>query len=144
MAVRNYRADQIVLIVGTRRIDGFAAETFLTIERNEDSFRMLRGVDGEVARIRSADLTGTITFILPQANEHNAFLQSLVNVDELSRGGVVFVKVQDALGSFLATSVISWLRKPAVHQFGRDATTRTWVIDCTHLVMLGGGSPPAS
>jgi hypothetical protein len=145
MAVRNYRADQVALIINGRAMKGLAVGTFVTVARGEDSFTMQRSADGSVTtRSATHDKSGTIEFTLLQSTDDHTFLQSLVNDDELNGSGVVAVKVADSSGTFVAQAAEAWLMKPADHEFGRDATERTWTATCDQLEMSGGGNALAS
>lgn len=139
MALKSYAANDVSVIVGTRRLKGLA-ESFVTISRAEDSFTTQVGADGEVTRSRTSNRSGTIEIVLQQSSEDNAYLQNLVNTDERTGGGIVPCKVQDQSGSFVCIAAEAWIQKPADMEFARDAGERTWTIACADMEMLGGGN----
>lgn len=140
MALRQYNAAEVSVIVGTRPLKGLAADTFVSVEREEQSFVKSVGADGEVTRSKTNNKTGAITITLQQSSPDNAYLSSLQIADENTASGVVPVMIRDASGNTLHFSEQSWIRQPATSEFGRDSGTREWVFDCASIEMNEGGN----
>jgi hypothetical protein len=140
MALKTYDAAEVSVIVGSRPLKGFAEGSFVSVERDEDSWTKHVGADGEVTRAKSNNLSGTITITLMQASEDNAFLAGLAQADEIAKTGVVPVLIRDASGSSLHTAEEAWISKPATAEYGKEAGEREWVIHCAELITAPAGN----
>jgi len=138
--MKNYNFKDVSLVIGTRRIKGFAEGSEIKVARDEDSFKKTVGADGEVSRSKTNNRSGSIEFELMSTSEDNNYLQNLVNIDENSGAGIVPAKVIDKSGTELEFSAQSWIRKPADRGRGSETGKRTWTIDCATLDFTGGGN----
>jgi len=145
MALGVYDPAQISLVAVGIPVSGFAEGTFVTVERNADSFNLTVGSDGDSCRARSNNKSGRITFTLLQSSLTNQLLSAAVNLDEISPSG-------DAIGpsqikdnsSTTATTLVfaekSWIVKPANVEYSNEVTTREWIVETDDLVMNVGGN----
>ena len=130
-----YDFNKVDVIVGTRALSGFENGTAVTAERTEQSFSKKVDIDGSVTRARSNDKTGTVTFSLAQFSEDNAYLQSILNLDERTGAGVLPLKIVDKgnPNNELVVSLETWIQKPASRTFEMESGAREWVLDCADL-----------
>ncbi|KKN04674.1 hypothetical protein LCGC14_1095070 [marine sediment metagenome] len=146
MSVRVYDPKSIIISVGTFVVEGFADGTFVTVERNEDSFSVQVGSDGEAARSKSNNRSGRITIQILQSSPSNDLLSALHALDENSPSGdgIVPSIVKDLNGTSLYTAQHSWIVKGPSAEHGREATAREWVIETDDLTAAYGGAnlPP--
>lgn len=142
MALRTYDPKEVSIIAGGEIVQGYADGTFISIERDEDTWALQIGADGEGARSKSNNRSGTITLTLQQTSASNAILNALAQADELSNGGVFSVLVRDNNGGSLAAAETAWIQKPSNQEYGREAGEREWVIrtDNLSLATLGNVS----
>lgn len=116
---------------------GIAPDTFLTVARDEDSFTKTVGADGEVARTRNANRSGTIELTLMQNSEVNKLLMALALADEEAGGDVIgaitVYDPADPTGVFLMTALNCWIKKVPDIEYAKEYGTRTWVFDCANL-----------
>lgn len=133
-----YDFNKVDLIFGTRALTGFENGTAITAERAEQSFTKKVDIDGSVTRSRSNDKTGTVTFSLSQFSEDNAYLQSILNLDERTGTGVFPLKIVDKSNpnNELAVSLETWIQKPATRTFEMESTAREWVLENADLDFL--------
>lgn len=141
MPLRTYDSKQVIVLVGTAIISGFADGTFVNVMRSSDAFTKQSGADGEVSRSKSNDKSGEITITLAQTSPSNAVLQSLAITDEISNDGIVPIAIKDLSGTSTFVSAFGWVRKSADAEYGKDITNREWVLDCVDLDILNGGNP---
>jgi hypothetical protein len=126
------------LIVGGHIVEGFADGTFLLASRNRDTFALTVGADGEAARAKSNDKSGTLVFTLLQTSASNTVLSGFAQADELSNGGTVPVLVKDNNGDTVIEAAIAWVRKPADVELSNEITNREWTIESGNMTMLVG------
>ena len=136
----SYNPAEVSVIVGARPIKGFASGTFISAERDEQSFTKQVGADGEVTRSKTSNKGGRVTITLQQASESNEYLSTLLATDEVSATGVIPLLVRDASGTTLLAAESAWIQKPPTTEFGRDPSEREWVIDCANLEMFVGSN----
>ena len=136
---KSYDPKQYSLIVGGHIVGGLADGTFLSVSRNNDTFTLSMGADGEGARAKSNDKSGTFVFTLLQSSLSNDVLSGFHNADELNNGGQVPVLVKDNNGTTILQANTAWVRKPADVELAKEITGREWTIETDNLQMLVGG-----
>lgn len=144
MAVREYNPAEVNLIVGGNIIQGYAEDTFVVVARNEQSFTLNIGSDGEGVRSKSNNFSGTLTLTLQQGSPSNDILSALNQADELNGGGVVSLLLQDANGTSLVAMETAWIQRPADQEFARESGTREWVIETDRMTTFVGGNDQLS
>lgn len=130
---------KVLVIVGGVPMSGFADGTFITVSRDEDSFTKRVGSDGEVARIKNANTTGSIVMTLLQSSASNDVLSGFLVADELSGAGVVPVLIKDLTGLTTIVTATAWVRKPADATFSKEVETREWTLDTGSMDIFTGG-----
>lgn len=140
MGLKDYDAEEVRVIFGTRELRGKAPDTFVRVGRVADSFSEQVGADGEVTRSSSRNKLGMVVVTLQQASPDNAFLQASVNADEANGTGLKPIQVVDRKGSFIGSGLSAWVKKPADNEFGSESGTREWTIMVAELLLLGGGN----
>lgn len=131
--VTDYDPDTIVVTVNGTPISGYADGTFVSIERDEDSWTKVVGSQGEVARARSRNLSGKITLTLMQTSASNAVLEALMIADDYAQQGQFVVSVADTSYAGICASDSSWIMKPATLSYGRELEDREWTIECARI-----------
>lgn len=140
MAVKNYDPKQVSLIVGSAPAHGYADGDFITVARNEDSFSLLVGSDGESTRSKSSNRSGKVTLRLMASSSFNDTLSELSAADEISGSAVFPLMVKDNFGTSIYTAATAWIAKPAEAAFGKEGGTREWVIETDELLAFAGGN----
>lgn len=131
---------QIVLNVGGQDINGFAEGTFIKVERNKDAFETVVGSDGEATRIKSVNLSGTITCTLQQASPSNDVLSGFATADERQSNGAVPVLLSDKNTSITKASMkVGWVKKKPSVEFSNAHSNREWVLESGNLQLDIGG-----
>ena len=140
MAVKTFDPAKLQIIVAGIPIQGLAPDTFCSVERSNQSFNVSVGADGESARAKTNDKSGTVTITLIQSSASNDLLSALCVTDELSGDGVGPLLIKDLNGTTLIAAESCWIQKPASAEFGQEISTREWVIETGELNMFIGGS----
>lgn len=144
MGTRTYDPAYIACSVLGIPITGFADGTFVKAERNEDAFKIAVGASGEVARARSRNMTGKVTFTIMASHPDNDLLSAASHLDELAGTGVGRVFIKDVNGTTLVLGANAWIVKPAAVEFGKEVTNREWVVECSYLYLNSGGENAVS
>lgn len=131
---------QVVFTLGGQPITGFMPGTYLTVEREEDTFTLTVGADGEVARVRNRNKSGTITFTLMQTSPSNQILSALASQDESAGVPAGAALVKDLLGTTVLGGDQAFIRKPAASSFGKELEGREWVVVVPKLEGVVGGA----
>lgn len=146
MALGKYDPSQVALIAVGVPVTGYAPGTFIVAERNEDSFNLTIGSDGEGCRTRTNNRSGRITFTLQQSSITNQLLSTALNLDENTPAGdgIAPSLIKDNTGLPTAQTFVnapeSWLVKPANVEYSNEATTREWIVETDNLIMNVGGN----
>jgi hypothetical protein len=142
MSVKTLDPNSVAVTFGINQLKGYADGTFIKVERNEDSFSLKIGADGEVARVRNANQSGRVTLTLLQTSASNAILAALLIADEVSPNGmsVLSLMVKDNQGNELFFAEEAWIVKPPAAEHSKEVTTREWVFECARIRMFSGGN----
>ena len=141
-------ADQYVIAVAGNPVSqgagqsGYADGEFLTISQPKESFIVVEGTDGSVARSKTNSRVLDIKLILLQTNAYNAYLSGLLlaDVNTPNGAGIGSFVVEDIAGTTLVLCTRSWVSKPADITLDRGAKARSWPITGIWDVMLVGGN----
>lgn len=140
MSVRTYNAADVSIIFAGIPIDGFADGTFITAARDNPTFNSVVGSDGEGARAKSNDRSGTITITLLQTSFSNDELSAIALLDELSDAGVAPFTLRDGSGRTVLHAETAWIEKPADVELGREISNREWILKTDNLQMNVAGN----
>lgn len=137
--LRTYDPGKVVIsfkgIVFVAPADG----TFITVERDEDTWSKSYGSDGDVARVRNRKRGGKATVTLMGISPTNDQLSTIVDIDERTGLGVGTFQVLDLNGTTLVHATNGWLVRPANYEAGNEHTNREWMIDLEVVDMFIGG-----
>lgn len=122
-------------------LTGFMDGTFVTVERKEETWMPFVGVNGETARARNRNKSGTVKVTLMQTSSSNDFLSRQMIDDEATGLGTGPLLVKDGLGSTIAGCDDAYLLKPANIEYGKEIVAREWTFECPALDMFVGGIP---
>lgn len=140
MATHSFDPKDVIITVGGFPIGGFADGEFFSFERNNDAYAMTVGADGDTTRVKSNDRSGACTLTLDQTSNSNAVLSGFATADELSNSGIVPVLVKEINGTTTLFSGNGWVQKLPVVSYGKETTTRVWVIAMAETQVFVGGN----
>lgn len=140
---RTFDPKKVIVTFGGAQISGYADGTFISIERNSDTFETVSGADGAVSRAKINDKTGTLTLTLKQTSPSNAILSALHKVDEDTGNGVVPCTIKDLSGDTEHISAFAWVQKPATWEAGKTINNTPWVIALAEYEPNIGGNFPS-
>jgi hypothetical protein len=141
--VLQYDPKNISVIVGGSIISGFSDGGFLKIIRNEPTWSLKVGVDGEGTRSRNNNRSGRFEIELMQSSGSNDVLSNFIQTDENSGTGAVPVLVKDNNGTTIATALTAWVQKWADGDYAKDVSVRKWVLETDQLIVFIGGEESA-
>jgi len=133
---KHYSPSEVLVSFGGKILSGFAAGTFVKVERNEDAFKLEVGSDGRGCKIYNPNKSGTVEVTLTQESDDNAYLSALAHADEMARGlASQYLYVQDGFGGSNAVAAEAWCRKmPSLERGGVDAHANVvWVFETLDL-----------
>lgn len=140
MSVRTYDPKQVSVLIGGVPMSGFADGTFVSIERDEDTFSKVVGSDGVTSRAKTNNRNGTLTLTLAQTSPSNDVLEGIALLDENSNTGVVPVMVKDNSGRSIHFSALGWVQKHPTAEFGKEVSNREWTVALADYTPFNGGN----
>jgi hypothetical protein len=121
-------------------LGGFMDGTYIQVERKEDSWTPHVGADGEYARVRNRNKSGTVKFTLMQSSSANDYLSAQYQLDEATGAGTGVVAIKDTLGRTVVMGADAYIIKPAAVSYGKELEAREWTIEVPQLDMFIGGN----
>lgn len=140
MILTHYSPDKVILTFKHTLITGYAAETFIEVERAEDGYSMYVGTLGEVCRTRNLNRTGSVTINLMHSAPANDLLTAIAIHDEQFGYGSGPLMIKDLNGTTVCVASEAWIRKLPRIERGKEAGTIQWIIDCADLDIRAGGN----
>ena len=131
--------DRIIASWNNINITGYADDTFIEIERDEDGFTFMTGALGDTTRVRSLNRSGKVTFTLMALAPVNDLLADAAQEDEDTGEGYGPLQIVDLNGTMLVSAANAWISKRPKIERAREATTVQWVLQCADLVVFEGG-----
>jgi hypothetical protein len=128
------------ITVAGRALSGFADGTYIRVERRNPTYSLTVGADGEAARAKSNDKSGSVTVTLIQTSADNDFLSDLALADELTNAGVFPLTIIDDNGSTVVGAAQAWITQPAAIENAKEVQGREWVIESGSMDMFTGGN----
>lgn len=139
----SYDPTNLFILYGALPIHrGIAAGTFLTAERNVDTWKFHKGTDGERCRVRSNNQSATISLTLRQGTWVNDALSSIALGDELTGLFAVPLIIKDSNGRSLYAALYSWPQRPADVVYGSNEGTVVWNFEVDPWIPFTGGFSP--
>lgn len=127
MSVELYDPKLVNLIIGGIVITGFAEDSFIAVEKMEDTFIEYVGAKGEVSMAENTNETGEITITLARTSPSIPYLTRL----GMTKGKNALVPVQVVDLNTNSTNVSgndARVRKPASIEHGKEITEREFTI----------------
>lgn len=126
-----YDPKKVRLYLMGQRVTGFAADTKITVSRNEDNIYPHVGVDGEMSAALSRNQSGVMTVSLQNTAAWNAYLSDWQK--QASITGLVFFPVLLEGSQGPGISTIGWIQKQPDLTYGTEVAQLDWeigVLDC--------------
>lgn len=142
MAVKTYDPSNVSMFYGAIPMSGFAQDSAITVEHDEDDWSLVVGVDGEGTRSKTSNRSATITVALMQSSAVNDLLSAsrILDNDTPNGTGGQALLIKDNSGRSLYSAVSCWIQKAPTAELNREATTREWTFRTDNLVALHGGN----
>lgn len=123
------------------QITGLAPDTFIKVERNEDSVLPVQvSADGtEATRTINRNRSGKITITVLQTSNANDLFAAQQQLDDESGLGEAPFLLTDLNGTTLVVAATAWVTKPAAGDFGKELQNREWVLETGDLGTFIGG-----
>jgi len=143
--LKTYDPKGVSLSIGGFLITGYEPGTFITLERQSNTFDFSPGPDGEHIRTRKNDQSALMTLSLRQVAASNLVLSHLARRDESDNDGVVALILSDvAAPETRYAAGKAYIEKPAGAIFGDSPQHRQWIIRLVEVPMVHGGTPGTS
>ena len=127
--IKTYNPKEVIVSCGTHIIDGYADDSFISIEPNGDGITKKVGCDGEIARAISPDNTYKVKITLLQTSGSNSFFSDMVDLDRDTGNGLFPILIKDLKGGLVFSTEAAWVTKKASATRGKDTNNREWEID---------------
>ncbi len=134
----NYSFDEAIVLVAGIPITGFdEGDDVIQIDRNEDTFDVKVGADGDDVAAKNANKSGTFVLRLLATSPSNAFLSAQFNLMEANFLPFVPVIVTDSRTKIpLGTTLAAVIARPAPVSKGVAVPTREWTLKAGKLVIV--------
>lgn len=136
----NYHTDKVHLVWNGILIQGYAKDTFIEVERNEDSFTTYVGSLGDVCRTKNLNRTGKITVTLMASAPVNDLLSARCNLDEDTGLEYGPIQVTDLSSTMRCDGAEAWIMKRPKVERAQESGTVQWVFEVAHLNLFEGGT----
>ena len=123
--LRAFDPKSVKVTVAGVNLVGFSEEK-VTVERANNSWELNVGCDGEATRVKSNDLSGTITVTLQQTSPSNDFLTTVFYNDQ-NNDECVKIEIVDSSGKSKIIADKAWVEKMPDATYAKAHSDRQWV-----------------
>ena len=127
--IKTYNPKEVTVTCGSHIVEGFADDSFITIEFNGDGITKKVGCDGEIARAVSPDDTAKVKIVLLQTSDSNAYFSKKVDQDRDTGDGMFPILIKDLKGGEVFSTEAAWVVKKSPLNRGKDTNNREWELD---------------
>ena len=139
MAHKTFDPSQLSVVFGTSAMVGFAEDTMISVETEDQQYNDNTDIHGNVTRYKVNRNTARITLTLTESSVSNDVLSNYAELDRASDAGSFPIMIKDPNGTTLFSSTSGYvLQKPSV-DFGMEAKNREWQIKATNVSNFIGG-----
>lgn len=121
-----YDPKKVRLYLMTQRVTGYAADTKITVARNEDNIIPHMGVDGELSAALSRNQSGVMTVSLQNTAVWNGYFANWQK--QASITGLIFFPVLLEGSQGMGLSTIGWIQKQPDLTYGTEVGQMDWEI----------------
>lgn len=132
--IATYDPTKMMVVIGAVPASGFADGTFVSVSQDGESFTKKVGADGEVARARMANRSGTMTLTLMSTSVTNAALTAFHTAETIFP-----VQIKD--GSNVVFGAQCWVEKPPTLERGTEVGDAEWTIAIAKVEWALDGNP---
>lgn len=132
-----YDPSKVIITIDDVILHGFADGDFFTAKYDEDCYTKLKGIDGEVSRVRSSFKSGEMEFTVSSASAVNHELNGFN--PEFGYLKTYPITVVDLSGKSVIDADRAWLKKAPDLQWGKEVGEYKWVFDCAQMTIVYDG-----
>lgn len=121
-------------------LTGFAAGTYVSVERHEDTYTYQYGAHGDMVRVRNRKRGGRATVNLMGISPSNDILSTILALDETTGLGYGAFQVIDLNSNTVVHATNAWIVRPANFTVADDHTDREWMFDLENVDMTIAGA----
>lgn len=135
-----YSPDNVLLVLNNILVTGFAKDTFIELEREEDGWITYVGSLGDVCRTKNLNKLGKLTITLMATAPINDLLAAMAQTDEDDGSGFGSMQLKDLSGRMFAHGAEAWIKKRPKIERAHEAGTIQWEVTIAKLELFEGGN----
>lgn len=138
--VVTYNPKMLVIVYGSREVDGFAEDDMVTIKPLEEGTQIYSGADGSVGRSMDPNQTYEVTIALATTSKTNDYFSNVYNLDRSTGRGILPLTIKDLSGTTVFQANQAWITNFPEHKRGRKIEAQEWVFHTGQVanLMIGG------
>lgn len=145
MATSTYSPSDVSFkLYGIFEVQGFAADSFISIRKQGSRFSTTVGAQGDVARVHNSNDVYQITLSLAQTSFWNQILTAIHELDEASLVGKFPLTISDGSGDSLFVCSTAWIDNVPEVSYTSGMATRDWSITCSDMIFNLAGNEETS
>lgn len=145
MATSTYSPSDVSFkLYGIFEITGFAAGSFISIQKQGSRFSTAVGAQGNVARVHNSNDVYQVTLSLAQSSFWNQILTAIHELDEASLVGKFPIMISDGSGDSLFISSTAWIDNVPNVSYSEGMETRDWSFTCSDMIFNLAGNEETS
>ena len=129
-----------VTLAGSLSLEGFNEGEFVTVEKDEDNYKLKRVASGTAARTKVISSTYTIKIVLNGGSKHNNTLDTLLKADILGDKAKFPILIKDQSGSSFFFSSQAWVEKESPLKFSTSSYVTEWTIRASDGILRNAGN----
>ena len=124
--VVTYNPKMLVIVYGSREVDGFAEDDMVTIKPLGEGTQIYSGADGSVGRSMDPNQTYEVTIALATTSKTNDYFSNVYNLDRSTGRGILPLTIKDLSGTTVFQANQAWITNFPEHKRGRKIEAQEW------------------
>lgn len=141
MEVLTYVPSNISLLVSGYRIEGWNK---ISVSRNSQSFKQIRGIRGKNTRVRNRDTSATLVIETVQTELVNEVLSMVLEADEVQGTARLEITLTDMTGTGFFSTTTGYITGFPETGYAGDVASVVWTIACDDSMMHIGNAQSAA
>lgn len=134
-----YSAKDVHITFGPYLITGYAEDSFVDVDYNDDAMKLTVGCGGEYVRSQTNNLSAKVKIRLLDTALANTLLYSTYVLDRFTKKGALpLVIVNSRTGT--SHSGAAWISKPPSQSYAMESKSREWELESGSLEFFIGSS----
>jgi hypothetical protein len=136
--LHSFDPEGLHVIYAGAQIEGWAEDSMVEIEYNEDQWELKVGLDGEAVRSKRNNKSAKIKMMIMPGARSNLVFAAAQSADDIANEGALPLSIVDESTGTTFMAEAAWVMKDPGQKFGKSTDPQEWVLETAALIHVPG------